>query len=328
MALLKKKKTDLRKDSVDSQTFHVGLELELVAKGDSERTHDDDACYSSRRDMYADGSDESCLRDHFSLSRDEAQQLAPYFNRDAWVDSMMESYSCDDEDCGYHTDSADCVRENLEDGLKRLTGNASFKVVSDGSVQHDDGETDAEVCWNYFASKDTLKDNAKILAYLKSEDCAFNRSCGLHVNLNNYLNVPATCIPTSELGFLFEFVAESRRSNTYCNKFGMSGSEKYSMIYNQGDRLEFRFFSPTMDAEKLNAYVTLANTVYRRLAGKKSKLPKKCANYLLNKMCVVNGLSVERAQAAIDRVNAILPASAYQVAATHKDESTSESEAA
>ena len=85
----------------------------------------------------------------------------------------------------------------------------------------------------------------------------------------------------------------------------MSCDQKYSMIYNQGDRLEFRFFSPTLNGEKLNNYVALANVIYRRLAGKDAKLSKKVRDYLIHKMIFVNNLSMDIALDTINKINTL-----------------------
>lgn len=299
-----KKKSELKRDKVESTGFHVGIELELVAPCEGGSGHDDDACLESQREYFNDLGTVGILRDYECLSRDQANAIAPYFNEDAWIDSYMEGWECDG-DCSFRG-SGDDVRDEIRAELKALTGNASFKVVEDGSIHPDDDETDAEVCWNYYASKETIKDNEKILKYLTDRGCDFNKRCGLHINLNNYLNVSRDIeISKDDLAFLFNFVAPSRRESTYCTRSGMHGEEKYSMIYNQGDRLEFRFFSPTLDAEKLNHYVTLAHTIYKRLAGKNAKLPKRTADYLLEKMVKLNEVPKYVAMATINKVNAL-----------------------
>jgi hypothetical protein len=141
---------------------------------------------------------------------------------------------------------------------------------------------------------------------LRQLGCEFDKSCGLHINLNDYLKInKAGSIPTAKLDFLFNFVAPSRRQSNYCNHFGISTNAKYSMIYIQNDRLEFRFFSPTLDPEKLNHYVRLAHTVYKRLCGVDTKLPKKTMNYLLDKMVNVNGVDKKVAMDSIKKVNSL-----------------------
>jgi len=300
-----KKKNQLRPDSVTSDAFHVGIELELLAPcTDGEGDHDDESCEASYRECIDEGA-ASVLRNEFGLSRDQASQLEDYFQYDAWLDARMEGWYCDDSECGHRSHNGDAKREEMEADLTRITGNDSFKVVPDTSVKTDGDSTDAEVCWNYFASKETIRDNAKILAYLTDEGCTFNQSCGLHINLNNYLELDVAEIPTEKLDFLFNFVGASRRKSTFCTRMGVSNSSKYSMIYHQRDRLEFRFFSPTLDPVKLNHYVTLANTVYRRLAGQPAKLPKKAMIYFLEKMVKVNGVSEEVAKDSLKKVNSL-----------------------
>lgn len=302
-----KSKTSLKRDVVKSSGFHVGIELELRAQGNS---HDDAACsdarYENQRDYLNDLSPETILRDYLSLSRQDAANVAPFFNTEEWRDDYMRDWDDDgcQGDCGYG--DSDNTRDELARELIRLTGNKSFKVVSDGSIHTDSDQIDAEVCWNYYASKETLKDNKIILDYLSDQSCDFDSSCGLHINLNNYLNVDAkTEIPTERLNFLFNFVAPSRRNNNYCSNMAISKDRKYSMIYEQGDRLEFRFFSPTLNADKLNHYVTLANVIYRRLAGKNAKLPKKSEAFFMDKMTKLNRVSEEVARESIAKVNAL-----------------------
>jgi hypothetical protein len=328
---MKKSKVNLLKesldcDSVSSKSFHVGIELELKAQNEEgERVHDDDACRESYAEMLSQEGVRSVLVHTVGLSTHEAIEVQPYFDFNQWVSDRADNYCCEDDECGYWSGSdsdGDSTREDLRDGLLALTGNESFKVVSDGSINTNNGETDAEVCWNYFASTETIGDNAKIMEYLVNKGVKFDKSCGLHINLNNYLSVPAVSIPTHELSFLFNVVAASRRESSYCNRYAMAGGDnKYSMIYNQQDRLEFRFFSPTLDAEKLNNYVSLANLVYRRLAGKDVKLSKRVAIYFVKKMVDVNGLTLDRALDTINKINSILPATSYITGVTRNDES-------
>lgn len=312
---MKKKKNELDSDSVQSDNFHVGIELELKLPCDGgSDSHDDDSCsdsaYESQKQYLNDIGDESILREYFDLTRDEAQRLANYFDSESWINDYMNDWQwdgCQDgSDCSYRSQDGDNAREDLQSELVSLTNNTSFKVVEDSSISTDDSETDAEVCWNYFASKDTIKDNTKIMKLLKNKDCNFDSSCGLHINLNNYLDLPNDIELSKEsLKFLFNFVAKSRRDSRYCNDYGMSSDSKYSMIYHQKDRLEFRFFSPTLEADKLNHYVTLAHTIYKRLAGKNAKLPKKSATYFMDKMVKINKLDSITAQETINLVNNI-----------------------
>lgn len=305
---MKKQKNNLRQDTVDSQNFHVGIELELRAPfdGNEESSHDDDGCWEAQSDLLRDMGAETILRDYLALSRHQASDLCNYFDLDQWVSDYMTGWDCGGG-CGHEIPGdGDETREALETALRRLTGNTSFKVVSDGSISKESEQIDAEVCWNYFASRETLKDNEKILEFLSEEGCDFDKSCGLHINLNNYLRVEKFSIPTGMLETLFNFVAKSRRTSTFCNRRGVGiNGDKYSMIFHQGDRLEFRFFSPTLDAEKLNSYVSLANVIYRRLAGKPAKMSKKLEKYFLTKMVEVNGLTEEQARESINFVNSL-----------------------
>jgi hypothetical protein len=305
----KQKKNNLRKDTVISDGFHVGIELETMIPCDSDHAeHDTDACIDSYRQSLDDEGAVGILTNYFGLDRSDARRLESYFNVDQWIDDACNDYDCGG-DCGLTIPGTggDSARRELESDLKNMTGNTSFKVVTDTSIDMDSGETDAEVCWNYYASKETIRDNEKILEHLKDIDARFNTSCGLHINLNNYLGLQCDAnVSTRELDFLFNFVAKSRRDSSFCNRLGIGvDGQKYSMIFFQGDRLEFRFFSPTFDAEKLNHYVALANVVYKRLAGEKAGLSKKSMRYFLKKMTEKNGIPLEVAEDTLKRVNSL-----------------------
>ncbi len=322
----KELKSKLRRDSVSSSKFHVGIELELLAPCNSDCGHDDDACHENecdnQREYLNQLSHREILMNYLSLSRDAAASLADYFNAESWVNDYMQDYSpeCPGSDCSYRG-SGDDVREDIRYQLKALTGNSSFKVVTDGSLDTNDGEdTDAEVCWNYFASKETQKDNVRILKWLKDYGCDFNKSCGLHINLNNYLGLKsAVKIPTRYLDYLFYFVAPSRRSSSYCSEYAISSHNKYSMLYNQDDRIEFRFFSPTLEGEKLNHYVTLAHFVYKRLMGIDCKLPKRSERYFHDKIMSVHDVDVDTANKIIAQTNS-MPSYSALVEAVQKDQ--------
>lgn len=306
---MKQNKNNLKKNCVESKNLHVGIELELGIPSNDIKNHDDEACYDNERESLDSLSVSTFLRTRFGLSRDEANLIEPYFDIESAVDDIMQNWCCEDSYCPYLSGGID--RDEMSRELSQLTGNNSFKVVSDSSIDVDNC-VDAEVCWNYYAHKDTIRDNAKILKWLSDQGAEFNASCGLHINLNNYLNVAQVNIPTEELDFLFNCVAPSRRNSSFCNENALSHDEKYSMIYHQEDRLEFRFFSPTLDADKLNHYVVLANTVYNRLAGKNKKLPKKTAEYLVNKMIAINNIQEEIAHETIRKINSIRSVASYQ----------------
>lgn len=215
-----------------------------------------------------------------------------------------EDRCCEDCDCNRDYVGED-TRDRLENELIGLIGNNSIKVVEDGSLRPDEDETDAEVCWNYFISKETVKDNAKILQHLRDVGADFTDVCGLHINLNNYLDLPQKYISKEDLDFLFYFVAPSRRLNNYCNNHGMANDEKYSMIYHQGRVLEFRFFSPTLNAEKLNNYVALANFIYKRMAGIDCRLSSRLEKYFRNKIELVHDLDAEQINMVMNKLNTI-----------------------
>ena len=66
---MKKSKNSLKRDSVNSNTIHVGIELELIAKCDGScSSHNDDACHDSYRSMLEEDSSESILMDNLGLN--------------------------------------------------------------------------------------------------------------------------------------------------------------------------------------------------------------------------------------------------------------------
>jgi ferredoxin len=281
--MLKPAKNQWRPNNVVSDTFHVGIELELYMPIEGEV--DTEACeerqIESMRSDLESISNFDILRDYMGLSRDEARSLEDYFDSETWINDYMDGYTveCGGRRCEYCEGRSGDGREALADRLKDLVNNPSFKVVDDGSIEAEGNTIDAEVCWNFNARIEAFKDNFKILEALKKEGAEYNKSCGLHINLNNYLKVPKNYIPIEDLDFLFKFVAGHREDSTYCTDDGGMNTAKYSMIYNQGDKLEFRFFSPTLNAELLNNYIMLSHIVYKRLAGIDTKLPKPVAEY-------------------------------------------------
>lgn len=302
-------KSSLRPNRVESDKFHVGIELELKARVDNESFHDDGACRDNQWDYINNLSDNEIIRDYMGLeiTSPQIRRISPYFDSDKWREEYMEEWSCDGG-CGYESFDGDTVRSDIETILTGITSNKSFKVVPDTSINCDSNEVDSEVCWNYFASKETIKDNISICKKLSDMGAQFDTSCGLHININNYLNVPEVPLDRSQLEFLFNVVAPSRRKSSYCTSTGVGiNSNKYSMIYHQRDRLEFRFFSPTLDGNKLNHYVTLAHHIYKRLAGKDCLLPKRTTKYLRSKMIKTNKLDASVADITLSLINAIKP---------------------
>lgn len=310
------RKEELHPDRVRSDRLHVGIELELRAP--LKREHQDEACEDTRRAAFiqhrlANANRREILQS-FGIPAASVPRVEHFFSLGDYVRQNAEREfdsdpleGCDGE-CFHYTSSSESTRLWVTSELTALTHNRSFKTVRDGSVRFGSSQCDAEVCWNYPATRECVKDNEKILGWLESEGLTFNESCGLHININNYLGVRApNHIPTSALAFLFNFVAKSRATNQYCNRFAIAPANgtKYSMIFEQGDRLEFRFFSPTLKPEKLNFYVHLANVVYRRLAGKPARLSKKASLYFIEKMMNTNGLSRTTAEYSIHRVNNI-----------------------
>lgn len=168
---IKNKKSKLYKDTVMSQSFHVGIELELIAANDEdgEREHDYDSCSSAGEENYRDYLEsmgaEGFLRDRVGLTISDARTIAHHYNLQAAIDTEMSQYDHECEgDCGYYTGGVDSelIRNELTKKLRGMTGNASFKVVNDSSLDLDeDKECAAEVCWNYFAHKETITDNTK-----------------------------------------------------------------------------------------------------------------------------------------------------------------------
>ena len=311
--MLKITKNALNPDTVKSDTFHVGIELELKMPSQS-GAGDPATCVQNQIDTMRDEleslSTNTLLQDYEGLDRSSANAVQPYFNSDKYINDYLDSYDPDVcGDCDYCNGDSEQERDALADKLSSLTGNTSFKVVSDGSIELSFNEIDMEVCWNYAASKDMIKDNKKILDFLKTNGASYDKSCGLHINLNNYLGLTREHIKSrQDLLMLFNFVAGHRSASTYCNSAGLA-NEKYGMIFNQKDRLEFRFFSPTLDANLLNAYVYLANTVYKRLAGIDAKLSKRVAKYFVSRMIRYKKLTELQAWDAIQQVNSISKAS-------------------
>lgn len=308
---MKKQKQNLSQDTVESNTLHVGIELECITPAVMD--HDDYDCQSNGRANYRqeleDMSCSSILRDYFNLDNADSTSLAPYFRRQTWAQHQADEYTHEcDGDCDYQHADHETTREQMQEELHELTNNPSIFVEGDGSLRPSHDETDTEVVWNYYAAKETIKDNALILNYLKRKGSRVTVDCGLHVNLNDYLkdNRPMNirALPKAQFDFLWAFVEDHRKNSSYCNREFLSFSEKYCMIFAQTDRWEFRFFGATFDAELLNQYVTLANVIYRRLHGLNAQLSKSAIQFWIRRMKVLKRSSEVIAD-AIAKVNTL-----------------------
>lgn len=133
-------------------------------------------------------------------------------------------------------------------------------VGSDGSIHHDDGEEGKEI--RVCVKRDEIRPVVSgIMAALNSIGATVNKSCGLHVHLDQRKN------PTPELtfqklvrslGLLYTVVPKSRRENTYCKRnrrTTFQTNDRYkavnSLAFRRYKTLEIRLFGGTLNAEKV-----------------------------------------------------------------------------
>ena len=154
----------------------------------------------------------------------------------------------------------ECITKRNADMGALLPFAKWVNVGADGSITHDDGEEGREI--RVCLKRDELKTVVpEIMAALNSIGARVNRSCGLHVHLDQRTN------PTPELtfqklvrslGLLYTVVPKSRRENTYCKRnlrTSFQSHDRYKAInscaYRRYKTLEVRLFGGTLNAEKV-----------------------------------------------------------------------------
>lgn len=145
-----------------------------------------------------------------------------------------------------------------------------LNIGTDGSINVDQNNHDGKefrVC----IPRDEIREvMPKLLAELKALGAYVNKSCGLHVHLDqrNEKDPALTYAKlVRSLGLLMRVVPQSRRENSYCRrnrstdfKRGMNG-ERYKAInataYPKHNTIEVRLFGGSLDADKIVNWIEI-----------------------------------------------------------------------
>jgi hypothetical protein len=146
-------------------------------------------------------------------------------------------------------------------------------VGRDGSINHEGNETGTElrVCLKREEIREVLP---PLLAALQGIGARVNRSCGLHVHLDQRENnEPALAFQklVRSLNLLYTVVPKSRRKNTFCRRnrhadfqAARNGSRYYAINASAWDRyktLEIRLFGGTLDADKIINWIETLHAI-------------------------------------------------------------------
>lgn len=144
---------------------------------------------------------------------------------------------------------------------------------SDGSIEPDGDSTGFE-----FAVITNINDMSNLEKFLKlinSMDADVNRSCGLHIHLDQRDLPNATEVGrrafrlNNSLEFLAKLVPKTRRNNSYCkmDRTTMSSDERYSAInttaYAKYKTLEVRLHSGSTDFKKISNWIKVLFAISR-----------------------------------------------------------------
>lgn len=170
----------------------------------------------------------------------------------------------------------ECVIPSNADTSKLMPYAKWVNVGSDGSISYGDGETGAEirVC---VERENVRKVLPPIMAALVSMGAYVNKSCGLHVHLdqrNNPEPSSAYANLVRSLNLLYTVVPASRRDNSYCKRNRSTNFDsaraggRYKAInasaYNRHRTIEIRLFGGTLDATKVINWI---ETLYAIASG-------------------------------------------------------------
>lgn len=240
----------------------IGVEIECLVPGEGESSEECESCGGSGSHTCG-----NCDGDGTVSLSDAAGN--DYDVRCGSCDGRG-TYDCDD--CPGPNESS---RNSAQAKIRRLLTQAKItncSVKGDGSLSGDDGEVGVEVTVLFDAQYgfDKVK---KVCEILNSIGASVNKTCGLHVHLDQGSKTEDEVYLTGLkfgkfLPILSKLVPESRRSNTYC-KLSVSSFEgcRYHAVnltsFNRHKTIEIRLHSGTTDARKIEMWVRLLSHIER-----------------------------------------------------------------
>lgn len=182
--------------------------------------------------------------------------------------------SCDGDGCSNCDDNGYIkntvrVENELRYQIQEVLQLKRISIKSDGSID-EEGHEWTGVEFNVLCSNDDDFHNLKELcAYLKRAGAKVNKSCGMHVHLDQR-NVPVDVVRLRHRNLdrathaLSQIMPESRKNNRYCS-LNNRKNERYSAInytaLKKYQTLEVRLHSSTIEYTKIKNWIELLDLV-------------------------------------------------------------------
>lgn len=216
----------------------------------------------------------------------------------------------------------ECVMPEGVDTSPLLPFAKYVNITTDGSVEHGRNETGSEfrVCMRRDKVREILPG---IMQALKDMGGTVNRSCGLHVHMdqrqNDHMQAAAAFQRlVRSLGLLYTVVPPSRRKNTFCkrNRYAdfdrARNGDRYKAInataYGKHRTIEVRLFGGTLEATKIINWI---ETLYAVMEGETVLRCPKTFDMALRywKLSKENLAWLKERQAKFSQANATMPVS-------------------
>lgn len=167
----------------------------------------------------------------------------------------------------------ECITPNDADLTVLSPFSKWVNIGADGSIDYGQGEKGVEIriCVKRNETRDVVPG---ILDALKSIGARVNKSCGLHVHLdqrNNEETALAFQKLVRSLNLLYSVVPASRRKNRYCKRnrhadfaSAVNGDRYYAInatAYRRYKTLEVRLFGGTLDADKIINWIETLHAI-------------------------------------------------------------------
>lgn len=233
----------------------------------------------------------------------------------------------------------ECITPSGVDLTPLLPYSKWVEVGGDGSIDHHDNEegTELRVCMKREEVRDVLPG---IMQTLKSMGARINKSCGLHVHLDQRNNKEPEKVfqkLVRSLGLLYTVVPESRRRNRYCKRNRHADfpsavrGDRYKAVnasaFHRYKTIEVRLFGGTLESSKIINWIeTLTAIAYGETVMRCPKTFDTALKYW--KLSAENLAWLKERQAKFSSLNVGMPVSEHETEANQMllDENQSDDE--
>ncbi len=193
-----------------------------------------------------------------------------------WFKKKISAFKAPTDSAVYTGIEIECLLPKNFDELVLLPFANYVNLGTDGSIHETETHDGAElrVCIKRDEVKIILP---KLLEALTKAGAMVNKSCGLHVHLDQRNGDPKRTFDNlvSALPLLYSIVPESRRTNSYCRRNSPTQSygdalrdERYKAInatsYSKYSTIEVRLFAGTLNAEKMLNWIEMLWAIANR----------------------------------------------------------------